>query len=192
MKIEVNEDPLREMAEKLQTTPRQMITGFLDFLYQLPNSVFLRARSDSLDGVIGKLMKSAEAGHVVCSLIDEFMEGRDYEIDDGGYSLEDETISFAIDFVESDHLDSMRIQFGRTAFTSATFHLDIGNKEEQYLREIDEILDSYDEEFEVDLFPIDDNTTEVEISCISRDVFGVVKISVFEEIARRIKKQHNA
>ncbi len=43
MKIEVNEEPLKEMAEKLQTIPKQVTTGFL---YQLPDSVFLRARND--------------------------------------------------------------------------------------------------------------------------------------------------
>ncbi len=189
MKVEVDEELIMGMAEEFQTTPEHMAEGLLVLMDQMPP---VRAKGGSLEDAVRELANSASAGRAAGAMIDDIVEGRSYLIYGCQHDMGKETMLFTIEPVESDHIDSMCVQFGRDAFTSAKFSLEADEDEHgQYKDEFDDVIDSCEDWLYGDLLSANGNAMKGEIYCAFEDVFGSATISEFEEIVRRVKRLHD-
>ena len=127
MKIEVSDDIFSELAEKLETTPENIIKVLLEHAKNLPYPVILNAvqKTSFLDSALEKLMDNAEPAYLMGSLIEKIVGDCDYFIGDSDYDFKEGTFWFEVDFLEGDKgiIESAHLQFGKNAILLVTFSI---------------------------------------------------------------------
>ena len=196
MKIEVSDDLFSELAKKLETTPENVVKVFLDHAKNLPHSVIINAvqKTSSLDTALEKLMDNAESAYLTGELIHEIIGDREYSIGDSGYDIENGTFWFLIDLFEDDvgEIDGVHLQFGDNAVISGTFSIKdviLGKNDSDLIEEINIIIEdvNYGEHVTYELDWLEENWAHIEISIFTEETLDLPKISVLEEIAKKIK-----